>query len=114
MSVLKLYNSSLGTLNISQITNWQEKADIQYKIKRFPNQSIAIQLQKNPIRQYSLDAIISNHSTKNEVYNFVGYKMDYMSYGNFSQSNIWITDYAPTKKPGSNEKWEARLELLRE
>ena len=114
MSILTLYNSSLGTFNISQVTGWQERADIQYNIKRFPNQSITIQLQKNPIRHYNLEVVVSNHSTKQDIYNYVGYRMDYMSYGNISHPSIWITDFAPSKKEGSNEKWSARLELVRE
>jgi len=114
MSILTFYNSSLGTLNISNVLTWVEKPDIQYQIKRYPNQSVFIQIKQNPIRNYNLTVQIDNNSTKDGIYGFLGYRMDYMSYGNTSHAKVWITEYHPSKKYGDNEEWEASLKMVKE
>ncbi len=117
MTILELNASSqnLSSLNISLVLEWSEKLDIQYDIKRLPNQSATILIKQNPFLYINLVCMLENSSIKDEIYTHLGIKHDYMSYGNnLSYPNIWITKYNPIKIKGKNDYWEATLQLVRE
>ena len=112
--ILNASSQNKSELNISLVTRWTEKLDIQYDIERYPNQSVTITVYKDPFLYMNLTSLLENNSTKNAIYDHLGIKHDFMSYGNTSYANVYITRYNTLKLKGKNEYWEASLELVRE